>query len=285
MLTKGGENLKSVPKVISINDLSGYGRCSLTIAMPILSVLGVQCCPVPTAILSCHTGFDDFYFKDLTEIIPKYLSNWKSNAFEFDAVYSGFLGSYEQIRIAQELISSFRNKPLCIIDTVMGDNGKIYSTYTEKMCNGMKELISYADVITPNVTEACYLSDISYTGEDISFEKAQLISRKLCEKGAKSVVITGIVHDNMLSNFVFENGEGKVISSPQSIKTFAGTGDIFSSVVTGMLVSGHSLEQSVTEASQFIYKALEYTISLGSEVSEGVVFEPLLYTLGGKHNG
>lgn len=277
--------MNSIPKVISINDLSGYGRCSLTTAIPILSVLGVQCCPVPTAILSCHTGFEKFYFKDLTDILPQYLSNWKSNDFEFDAVFSGFLGSYEQIKMTHSLISSFEIKPLCVIDTVMGDNGKIYSTYTEQMCDGMKKLVSCADVITPNITEACYLSDTPYTGESISFNKAETISQRLCAMGAGSVVITGIDNEDILFNFVYENGTYTVVNTPKSSETFSGTGDIFASVVTGMLVSGHSLGKSVEKASQFIYKALEYTISLGSEVSEGVVFEPLLYTLGGKHNG
>ena len=272
--------MNRIPRVIAINDMSGFGRCSLTTAIPVLSVLGVQCCPLPTAILSCHTGFENFTFQDLTEILPQYLSNWKSNGFEFDCVYSGFLGSYEQIEITSNLIKSFNKNILCVVDTVMGDHGKIYSTYTPEMCNGMKNLISHADVITPNITEACYLSGVEYKGENISKHQATEIAKKLCDMGATSTVITGIDDGKTLSNFVYKNNISTLISTPKSKKVFSGTGDLFASIVTGMLLNNNCLEKSVEVASDFIYHCIEYTIQLNSPISEGVVFEPLLKNLG-----
>ncbi len=271
----------TVPKVAAINDMSGIGRCSLTIAIPVLSVMGVQCCPLPTAILSRHTGFESFYFKDLTEILPQYIQNWKDSEIEFDAVYSGFLGSFEQIRITEELIKAYDGKPLCVIDTVMGDNGHIYSTYTEKMCSEMKRLVSLADVITPNVTEACYLTDTEYTGENISLDMAEILAEKLCDIGTKSVVVTGIDNGDTLVNFVYENGKAMPVFIPKASKAFSGTGDIFASVLTGSLVKGNSLISATKTASEYIYKCLDFTIKNNAPVAEGVLFEPLLYTLGG----
>ncbi len=273
----------TVPKVAAINDMSGIGRCSLTIAIPVLSVMGVQCCPLPTAILSRHTGFESFYFKDLTEILPQYIQNWKESEIEFDAVYSGFLGSLEQIRITEELIKAYDGKPLRVVDTVMGDNGHIYSTYTEKMCSEMKRLVSLADVITPNVTEACYLTDTEYTGENISLNMAEVLANKLCDIGTKSVVITGIDNGDTLVNLVYENGIAMPVYIPKASKVFSGTGDIFASVLTGSLVKGNLLISATKTASEYIYKCLNFTIKNNAPVAEGVLFEPLLYTLGGNH--
>ena len=274
--------MKKVPRVVSINDMSGFGRCSLTVAIPILSVMGVQCCPIPTAVLSRHTGFDNYFFKDLTDILPSYINDWKECGVVPDAVYSGFLGSYDQIKITEQYLKSLPLGTCRVIDTVMGDNGKIYSTYTEKMCREIKTLVSLADVITPNVTEACYLSDEEYKGESISIEKAEEISRKLCAMGTKAVVITGIDDGKTLTNFVYENNKSTKISIPKSKKVFSGTGDLFASVLTGAIVKGNSLEYAVGVASQFISDCIEFTIKEDTPVSEGVLFEPLLYKLGGK---
>lgn len=286
MLTNlGGKTVYTVPKVVAINDMSGVGRCSLTIAIPVLSVMGVQCCPLPTAILSRHTGFESFYFKDLTDILPDYIANWKESNIDFEAIYSGFLGSFEQIKITEDFINSYEKKPLCVVDTVMGDNGKIYATYTKKMCDEMKRLVSLADVVTPNVTEACYLAGTEYTGENISLEKAEIIAKKLCNMGAKAVVITGIESGSSLVNFVYENDMAFPVYIPKSKKVFAGTGDLFASVLTGALTKGNSLITATKISSQFIYDCLEYTIEKNAPVAEGVLFEPLLYKLGGDTYG
>ena len=143
-------------KIAVINDMSGYGRCSLTVAIPILSAMGTQCCPVPTAILSNHTEFPVYFFDDYTDKMRDYIGKWKELGLEFDAISSGFLGSAEQIAIVLDFVESFGNDHTrIIIDPVMGDHGKLYATYTEEMCEEMKQLVSYADIVTPNMTEAC----------------------------------------------------------------------------------------------------------------------------------
>jgi len=273
-----------IPKVAAINDISGFGRCSLTIAMPVLSVMGVQCCPLPTAVLSRHTGFESFYFKDLTDSLPDYISNWKESEIEFDAIYSGFLGSLEQIKITEGFINSFSKKPFCVIDTVMGDKGRLYSTYTKEMCDELKRLVAVADVITPNVTEACYLADVEYKGENLSVLECEYISSRLCDYGAKAVVITGIEYKDKLLNYVYNNKKGTSFVTKKSQQSFSGTGDLFASVLTGMLVKGYNLNHAVQIATRFIYSCLKYTTKHNAPVSEGVVFEPLLYKLGGLLN-
>lgn len=297
MLTKSREdiNLDSFPPdknnkteykpaslVACINDISGYGRCSLTIALPVLSVLGVQCCPVPTAVLSCHTGFDKFFFKDMTDCMSDYLGDWNDKGIVFDAVYSGFLGSLSQIKITENFIRQQKNSPLCLVDPVMGDNGSIYSTYTEKMCEEMKRLVSVADVITPNITESCILTGTDYCGEELSTDKAKEIMKKLEAMGCSSAVITGIQKGNELVNLVLENSEISEVSTSKA-RSYSGTGDLFASVVMGKLLRGSNLCDSVYTASAFIKDVLDYTVLCGVQGMGGVQFEPLLYRLGDRY--
>lgn len=272
-----------VPKVACINDISGLGRCSLTIAIPVLSVLGVQCCPVPTAVLSCHTGFENFYFKDMTESMPEYLNDWKDKNIQFDAVYTGFLGSLSQIKTTEDFIKSQKSS-LVVVDTVMGDNGSIYPTYTKKMCDEMQRLVTIADIITPNVTEACYLTSTDYKGEDISIFEAKEIIKKLQIKGCKSCIITGIESNDKLVNLVLENSQINEISINKT-KSHSGTGDLFASIVTGFLVKGKTLTQATDIASKFIYDVLEFTYNNSPPSMDGVLFEPLLYKLGADNYG
>ncbi len=266
-------------KVAAIHDLSGIGRCSLTVILPILSVMGVQCCPVPTAVLSCHTGFDKFYFRDMTECMTPYLDDWNNKKIPFEAIYSGFLGSAPQIRITEEFIKSRKNSSICVVDTVMGDNGQIYPTYTKEMCDEMKSLVSIADVITPNVTEACCLTQTEYMGENISAYNARELMKKLEAMGCKSAVITGIVSHDKLINLVMEKSCIDEIASDKA-KSHSGTGDLFASVVTGFLVKGKSLSMATDIASRFIYDVLNYTFSKDVPKMDGVLFEPLLCRLG-----
>ena len=150
-------------KIAVINDISGFGRCSISVSLPIISYLGVQCCPVPTSIFSNHTGFPHFFFDDYTDRMPEYVDHWKRLGLAFDGIATGFLGSARQIQIVKEFIREFgRKKTQIIIDPVMGDNGKLYSTYSEEMCREMKKLIAHADIITPNLTECCKLTDTAY---------------------------------------------------------------------------------------------------------------------------
>ena len=164
-------------KVAAIHDLSGLGRCSLSVIIPILSAMGVQVCPVPTAVLSAHTGYGDFVMRDLTDFISPALEHYKKLEVDFDCVYSGFLASEEQINHCLEFFSSFPQS-LKVVDPVMGDDGKRYKTYTTKLCEGMKELVAVADIITPNLTEASILLDEEYPISPPGREKAKILACK-----------------------------------------------------------------------------------------------------------
>lgn len=275
--------MNSIPTVACINDLSGYGRCSLSTAIPVLSVCGVQPCAAPTAVLSKHTGFPDYHFTDLSGTLDNFLSSW--NDLEFDGIYTGFLGSQAQISIVERFINTHKNKqkksPVVLVDTVMGDNGKLYSTYTPQMCRQLKLLVSVADVITPNVTEACFLTDTQYVGDDISDEKCFEISRKLEELGAKSVVVTGIRRGDSVLNFVSQSGVSDTYEVHRVNHIFSGTGDLFASVLMAMLIKGKSLSQAVVIAGEFVCKTTQHTLDISKNSFEGIVFEPFLSELGG----
>lgn len=269
-----------MPKIACINDISGYGRCSLTTAIAVLSVLGVQPCPVPTAVLSKHTGFPTYTFTDLTDQLGDYLRDWDS--IHFDGIYTGFLGSHDQISVVEEFIRTHRaqeNPPQVIIDTVMGDAGALYATYTPEMCDAMRRLVRIADVITPNITEACFLTDTEYHGESISTAEAETLVKKLLDLGCGAAVITGIRRDDILCNFGM-NRDGLFFDAEQRTKrVFSGTGDLFASVLSGCLVRGASLSDSVQIAGEFIACVTQKTLEMNTPPHEGVVFEPYLTRL------
>ncbi|MBQ7901059.1 MAG: bifunctional hydroxymethylpyrimidine kinase/phosphomethylpyrimidine kinase, partial [Clostridia bacterium] len=160
--------MKNLKKMAAINDLSGSDRCSLTVAIPIITAMGIHCCAMPTAILSNHTGYAEYFFDDYTDKMPEFTEKWQKRNLKFDAIYTGFLGSEQQIQIVEDFIQRFAADGTgLIVDPVMGDNGKIYTTYTPAMCREMKKLVSTAHVVTPNVTEACQLADVEYSSEEI----------------------------------------------------------------------------------------------------------------------
>ena len=268
-----------IPRAACINDLSGFGRCSLTTAIAVLSASGVQACPVPTAVLSKHTGFDKFYFRDLTDSMDPYLANWSD--LEFDGIYSGFLGSAKQIKAVEKFISNHKNGCV-VIDPVMGDGGKLYATYTEEMQKGMKRLAVMADILTPNITEACFLTDTPYRGEEIYPEEAVKLIRKTAEITSAKIVLTGIVKDDKMINMTYDDGDIRMSEVNREKQVFSGTGDIFSSVVCAFVLKGRSLHEAVRISGEFISQAIERTVFSGTPLSEGVIFEPLLYKLGGK---
>lgn len=270
-----------IPRVACINDLSGFGRCSLTTAIAILSAAGVQACPVPTAILSKHTGFESYYFKDLTDSLDPYMKDWE--LLEFDGIYSGFLGSAAQIEAVERFIESHRKKanPTCvIIDPVMGDAGRLYATYTPQMQKEMKRLTKYADILTPNITEACFLTDTEYCGEEIYLKKATELVKKLSEKTQAKIVLTGIVKQDKILNMTYSGGDIQLSEVVREKRIYSGTGDIFSSVVCAQILKGKPLYKAVDIAGEFISEAIERTSVTGAPLTEGVVFEPLLYKLG-----
>lgn len=271
--------MNKIKKVATINDLSGVGRCSLTGAIPVLSTLGVQCCPFPTAVLSCHTGFEDFTFLDITDEMIKYKKSWDNLDVDFECIYSGFLGSEKQIDIVLDFIKE-REEALIVIDPVMGDNGKAYSTFTKEMCNKMKNLVSIADIVTPNLTEACILTEEEYS-DNSNDEKILNIAKKISSMGPEKVIITGIIRENKVVNFAYNNAEKSFfkVESDFNNKSYSGTGDIFTSIVIGLILNGHDLNYSVEKATEFIYKTIEYTSKFNTDTREGIMFELFLKEL------
>ena len=270
-----------IPRVACINDLSGFGRCSLTTAIAILSASGVQACPVPTAILSKHTGFDSFYFKDLTDSLNPYMKDWQS--LDFDGIYSGFLGSAKQIDAVENFIKAHKssnNAPCVVVDPVMGDAGKLYATYTPEMQDKMKKLAMHADIVTPNITEACFLTDTPYIGEDIYPHAATELIKKLGNQIESKIVLTGIVKQDKIINMTYSGGSIELSEINREKNIYSGTGDIFSSIVCAFILKGKPLHKAVEIAGKFISMAIEQTSISNTSLTEGVVFEPLLYKLG-----
>lgn len=269
------------PRVAAIHDMSGFGRCSLTVAMPILSAMGIQCCPLPTAFLSTHTGgFQGFTFLDMTDELPKVAAHWKSLGLDFQAVYSGFLGSERQISIVADFIRDFRGKgTLAVIDPVMGDHGEVYQTYTPAMCAGMARLAELADVITPNLTEAALLLGVPYADLPSGESGCREIAERLSLDGRRSVVLTGASTAPELTGamcFDARTGRTEAVQTRRVPQEFHGTGDVFASVLTGALVQGASLPQAARQAVDFVRACAERTAKAGIPMREGVEFEPLL---------
>ena len=278
-----------IPRVAAIHDLSGFGRCSLTVAIPILSAMGVQCCPLPTAFLSTHTGgFEGYTFLDLTDEMEKAAHHWKTLDLKFQAVYSGFLGSEHQIEVVRDFIRDFRGEDtIVVVDPVMGDGGEVYKTYTPAMCRGMKRLAEMADVITPNLTEAALLLDMPY--ETIPTDEAgvRAVVERLSLEGKRSVVLTGFSAAPHLTGamcFDAATGQTEIVQAQRVEREFYGTGDVFASVLTGALVKGCSLKEAAGQAVGFILECAKLTAENQLPLREGVDFEPLLGLLtGGSH--
>lgn len=271
---------KNQHRVAAIHDLSGFGRCSLAVILPVLSSMGIQCCPVPTAVLSTHTGgFEGIVIKDLTDYISPALAQYKKLKIEFDAVYSGFLASAEQIDHCLEFFTAYKDS-LKVVDPVMGDRGKTYRTYTEELCRRMGELVDVADVITPNLTEAAILLGEQYPVE-LTAGAAKSWLARLCEK-VKIAVITGVpLTDGVIANVGCDREHGGFwrVDCDYVPASYPGTGDIFASVLTGSLLLGESLPIAMDRAAAFTQIAIKNTYSYGLEPRNGVLFEPSLRLL------
>ena len=269
-------------KIAIINDISGYGRCSISVIQPIVSHLGVQGCPLPTAIFSNHTGFPSFFREDFTEKMPLYIEEWKKLNLQFDGIMTGFLGSARQIGIVEQFIKDFRRPhTVVLVDPVMGDNGHIYPTYTQEMCEEMKKLLAYADIITPNLTEACFLTDTPYRESGWKHAELAVMAKQLMSMGARKLVITGIkMGENFIGNAVAdENGEMEFQRQMIVEQTRSGTGDVFASVLGADAVNGIPFSQSVKRASHFVRKALVETLKTPGPTNTGIDFESSLWQL------
>lgn len=269
-------------KIAVINDFSGFGRCSLTVALPIISAMGIQCCALPTAIFSNHTGYDDFFFDDYTDKMERYFEMWQKLGLKFEGIVTGFLGSKHQIKIVERFLREFTDENTSVvIDPIMGDNGRLYATYTQEMCHELKHILPMADILTPNLTEACILTDTPYSNHT-AFTAEQLvhIASSLCRGRTKKVVITGIPNGNMLNNLVYEeNGKSCLLSSVKIGEDRAGTGDVFSSIIAADAVNKVDFATSVKKAGDFIVKAVKRSIELDLPTQDGVCFEEILHEL------
>lgn len=267
-------------KVAAVHDLSGIGRCSLTVALPILSALKVQCCPLPTAILSSQTGYPEYTFLDLTNEMTSYCNTWKRLNIQFDTIYSGFLGSENQIDIVTNFIKD-NPESFIVVDPVLGDNGSIYPVFTENMCSRIKDLVKLSHLTTPNLTEACILTDRDYS--KLTFTKAELINiaKDVSCLGPNLVVITGIIDNGNMINLSYDKNTNDInfIKVEYNNCSYSGTGDIFTSIVTGLLTNGYNLSTSVKVATEFILKSINYTKEYNTDRNDGVMFEMFLHDL------
>ncbi len=270
-----------VPRVVCINDLSGMGRASLTVAIPVLSVMGSQACPLPTAVLSAQTGYRHYSFLDFTPYMAAYSRAWEQESFSFEGIYTGFLGSLSQISLVESFCEAFPHR-LLLVDPVMADNGKMYVTYTEEMCAAMRRLVCRADIVTPNITEACLLTDTPYTGESPGTEAALSLCRKIARFGPSTVVLTGLrTGAETVANAVYESGEDSAVfcEHTRAPGIYPGTGDLFSSALCGGLMRGMDARSAAQKAGAFVSHAVALTLSLGADPKDGVLFERCLSDL------
>lgn len=273
-------------RVAVINDLSGFGKCSLTAAIAVLSVMGIQPCPMPTAILTNQSGFRNYQSIDFTKNMNGYIDHWQANHAEFDGIYSGYITNAEQINIISKFVDTFRKKDTAVVvDPVMADNGKIYKAYSLDMCKKMRDLVTKADYITPNLTELCFLTDNNYSNvasldSNLIFAKIEEMAMTLVKRNKQTVIVTGVVVNGKIYNCIFEQGSADFIKSHLFDGSFSGTGDLFTSVFTGGIINGLSVKDSISKASSFLEKAIYDTISQQNfDPKHGVEFEKNLKLL------
>lgn len=273
-----------VKKIAAVHDLSGMGRVSLTVVIPILSSMGFQVCPLPTAVLSNHTQYPGFSFLDLTDEMPKIIAEWKRLDVQFDAIYTGYLGSPRQIEIVSDFIDGFRQPDgLVVADPVLGDNGRLYTNFDESMVREMRHLIKKADVITPNLTELFYLLDKPYKAENTDEELKDYL-RNLSNEGPQIVIITSVPvkgDEHKTSVYAYNRVGDRYwkIVCPYLPAHYPGTGDTFTSVITGALMQGDSLPIALDRATQFILQGIRATFGYEYDNREGILLEKVLHNL------
>lgn len=277
-------------KIAVINDLSGYGHCSLAVAMPIISALGIQACPVPTAILSNHTGFPSEYKYDFTDHMGPYIEAWKQLKLSFDGIITGYMNYDEQVRIASKFIEEFKNKKtVVLVDPAMADHGKLYRGFTEEYAGFVRDrLVRQATVIKPNITEACLLTGFEYE-KIVSASREHTMRRlksylmhivdELRKLGPEKIIITGLDRGDRILNTLADEKDIKFISVRKTGQNRSGTGDIFSSIVISSLLLNMNLEHAVRKASDFVGSAIAISENAEIPIAQGVMFERILSRL------
>lgn len=266
-------------RVLAIHDISCIGKCSLTAALPIISAGGIECSVIPTAVLSTHTGgFDNFTFRDLTEDILPIVNHWKTLNLNFDGIYTGYLGSFEQVEIVCKAIDELKNdNTLVVVDPVMADNGSLYKNFDENFPSEMIKICKMADVIIPNITEACLLTNTPYKKGPYDKEYINLLIEKLKEICDKRIVLTGVFFDDdKLGCASFENGVVNYSFGEKQEGIYHGTGDVFGSVLVTALMNGKSLSEASEIAVRITSASIKQTKEDKTDVRYGVRFESRL---------
>ena len=270
-----------IPRIAAVHDLCGYGKCSLGVAIPVLSAAGCDVCPVPTGLFSSHTAFPGWYMHDTTNILDDYLNAWKGIDVDIDAVYSGFLGAPEQVDIIRGIYETYPDA-LKVVDPVMADHGKVYPTYTPELCQAMADLASDADILTPNLTEAAIILgegiEDQWGGVNITDAEAERIVNALLDTGAKTVVLKGIQReDGLIRNFVAGQDIDLFTVSNEFVPYMLhGTGDLYCSALIAGVMSGKSIADAVTFAGELTHDAMLVSAEQPHFKERGVSFEPLL---------
>lgn len=270
--------MKQPRRVCAVHDISCFGKCSLTVVLPILSAAGVETSVIPTAVLSTHTGgFTGYTYRDLTEDIPAIGAHWKTLNLHFDSLYTGFLGSFEQLELVAKLIDDFKSKDtFVLVDPVMADNGSLYKVFSSEFPKGMAKLCEKADVIVPNITEAALLTGLGYREGPHTAEYIEALLKGLGELVFGKVVLTGVYLDeNSLGCAAYDTQTGKIdyILSPRVAGVYHGTGDIFASALLGALLNGLTLAQAARIAVDFTVGSILRTKEAGTDLRYGVNFE------------
>ena len=266
-------------RILTIQDISCVGKCSLTVALPIISACGVECSVLPTAVLSTHTAFKGFTFRDLTCDIESIYKHWLDQNIGFDAIYTGYLGSFEQLNLVDSIVQKFKTKDnFVLIDPVMGDNGKLYSGFDNKFALAMANLCKNADIIVPNLTEASYMLDIPYV-ESYTLDYVKEILVKLTNLGCKTAILTGVnLGDGKLGVYGYNKAKNKYFSyfREHLPKSFHGTGDVFASSLCGALSIGKDIEKALKIAVDFTVESISSTLKNPNTNWYGVEFEKAL---------
>jgi len=270
-------------RIITVQDISCVGKCSLTVALPVISAMGVEACVLPTAVLSTHTAFKGFTFRDLTGDLPAITRHWQEEKINFDAIYTGYLGSLEQINLMHQLIKDFGGgSTRVIVDPCMADNGSLYSGFTPEFAKAMAGLCAKADVIVPNLTEASFLLGQPYVASGYNKDYIEELIKKLAGLGARRVVLKGISFDEKKIGIASYDSDSQKINwyfHEKMPQNFHGTGDIFASVLTGALVRDFSLDKACRLAADFVVESIRATLSHKDYNWYGVDFETALLSL------
>ena len=272
------EYKRVMPRVAAVHDLCGYGNCSLGVALPVLSAGGIDACAVPTAYLSAHTAFPSYRFFDTTENLESYLNHWQAIDIHLDGIYTGFLGSAQQIDIITDF-AAHHPEACIVVDPVMADHGKIYKTYTPEMCRKMKDLAVISHVLTPNLTEAAVLLDEEYEGQAISLARAQELCEKLLELGPEQVVLKGILQgEDKIINMVADKKSNRFETTVHVLRHHAlhGTGDLFASTICAALFNDIPLLDAVQFTGELVCQAIDISTWQPGFEDRGVSYEPLL---------